>query len=286
MQTENNRDRRTNKSRFPRKKEQNEQAQIEYTKPKPFAKRRLIVQLLTVTAVVLAIAVGTSVFFKVDTVLVAGTEKYTAYEVAQAAGIEVGDSLLFFGQGETAARIKSQLPYVATVRFSVKLPGTVTIIVSEKTVAYAVKAADGTYWKITSDAVVVEKAETIEQNTPTIEGVVLKDPVVGETAIADETQQEGTATGAERLNAATQILQLLERWKPREEMTCLDVSDLYSLHLFCTDNYRIELGSREDMEEKIKAIKSVFDSADIPDSGVLTLLYKDEKWCVQYNSWK
>lgn len=286
MQTENNRDRRSNRSRFLRKKEQGEQTQVEYTKPKPFAKRRLIVQLLTVTAVVLAIAVGTSVFFKVDTVLVAGAEKYTAYEVAQAAGIEVGDSLLFFGQGEAAARIKSQLPYVATVRFSVKLPGTVTIIVSEKTVAYAVKAADGTYWKITSDAVVVEKAETIEQNTPTIEGVVLKDPVVGETAIADESQQEGTATGAERLNAATQILQLLELWKPREDMTCLDVSDLYSLHLLCADNYRIELGSREDMEEKIKAIKSVFDSADIPNSGVLTLLYKDEKWCVQYNSWK
>lgn len=285
---ENNR--RERKRRPSRANVQSEQTQIEYTKPKPFAKKRLIVQLLTVTAIVLAVAVGTSIFFKVDTILVAGAEKYTAYEVEQASGIEIGDHLLFFGQAEAAARIKAQLPYVGTVRFERKLPGTVTIVIEEKTAAYKVKAADGTYWKMTSDGMIVEKAEATDRNTPTIEGLILADPAVGETAVADETQQEGTATGAERLNAATEILHLLELWKPfaavsQVELTCIDVTDLYALHLLCGEQYRVELGSAEAMGEKMQALKSVFNSADIPQSGVWTLLSEDGTWRILYNSW-
>lgn len=280
---ENNR--RERKRRPSRANAQSEQTQIEYTKPKPFAKKRLIVQLLTVTAIVLAVAVGTSIFFKVDTILVAGAEKYTAYEIEQASGIEIGDHLLFFGQAEAAARIKAQLPYVGTVRFSVKLPGTVTIIVEEKTVAYAVKSADGTYRNITSDGTVVEKLTDGTRSMPTIDGIVLADPAVGEQAVADETQQEGTATGAERLEAAKEILCQVEKWELFSDVTRIDVSDLYAMHLYCGEKYRIELGSREDLSEKFEMIKSVFANENLAESGVFTLFYEDGKWQMRYNPW-
>lgn len=280
---ENNR--RERKRRTSRVKEASEQAQIEYTRPKPFVKKRLIVQLLTVTAIVLAIAVGTSVFFKIDTVTVAGAEKYTAYSVAQASGIEIGDHLLFFGQAEAAARIKAQLPYVGTVRFSVKLPGTVTIIIEEKTVAYAIKATDGTYWNITSDGIVAEKLTDGARSAPVIDGVVLADPAVGEAAVADETQQEGTATGAERLAAAKDILRQVETWELFSDVTRIDVSDLYAMHLYCGEKYRIELGGREELNEQFEMIKSVLCNENIADSGVFTLFYADGKWQMKYNPW-
>ena len=67
---------------------------------KPFNRKKLTLQLLTVAAVVLAIAIGISIFFKVDTVSISGLDKYSYDTVREAAGILDGDSLLFFSRAE------------------------------------------------------------------------------------------------------------------------------------------------------------------------------------------
>lgn len=278
-------DRRKRKKRFFGHKDHTPEQQTDIVPPKPFVRKRLIVRLLTVVAVALAVAVGTSVFFKVDTILVAGAEKYTERAVVDAAGISVGQSLLFFGKGEAAANIKSQLPYVGNVRFEIRLPGTVQIVIEEKTVAYALEATDGTWWKITSDGVVVEKGEGTLSAVPSIEGVLLKDPAVGESAVADDTRQEGTATAAERLNAAVEILRQLERNALFAQVTHIDVSDLYAINLSCGERYRVELGDMTGIETKMQLIRSALANDDLPDSGVLTLYYEDELWKVLYNPW-
>ena len=102
---------------------------VVYSQPKPFIRHRLVLRLLTVLAVVIAIGMGLSIFFKVDTITVAGVEKYTAWSVCEASGLEQGDSLLFFGRAGAAGKIIRQLPYIRSVRFQIDLPGTLTIIV-------------------------------------------------------------------------------------------------------------------------------------------------------------
>jgi hypothetical protein len=99
-----------------------------------------------VAAVVLAVTVGVSIFFKVDTVVVTGVSKYSAATVVEASQIQPGDSLIFFGRAGAAGRIKRDLPYVDTVRFQLKLPGTVNIIVEEKVLSYALQSSDGNLW--------------------------------------------------------------------------------------------------------------------------------------------
>lgn len=282
METENNapvrrRKRRSGKRTQPRQ-------DIQYTQPRPFYRNRLLMQLLTVAAVVLAITIGTSIFFKVDTVLITGADKYTAWDVAQASGIETGDSLLFFGRGKAASRIKSALPYVGTVRFEVSLPGTVNIIIEEKTVAYVLEADDGSLWKMTADGMIVEQAQA--QTGATIAGVTLRDPAVGQKAVASETDREGElATGAEHLQAAVDILSLLEYWGLFSDVTVIDVTDLYALRLYCGDAYRVELGDRTDMNDKIYAVKAAMLQLEDGSSAVLKLFYEDEIWQVQYNPW-
>ena len=60
---------------------------VVYTQPDPFNRNRFILRLVTVVAVVLALIFGMSIFFKVKTVTVAGTNKYTAWDVREASGI-------------------------------------------------------------------------------------------------------------------------------------------------------------------------------------------------------
>ena len=259
------------------RKERQSQQPIQYTQPKPFFKNRLIVQLISIAAVVLAVTIGVSIFFKVDTVMVAGAEKHTPLSISEASGIEQGDSLLFFGKARAAAKIKKALPYVDTVRFQLKLPGTVHIIVEEKMVAYALQAEDGAWWMMTADGMIAEQTDAVTVKTkPIIEGVVLASPKVGELATAAESSVEGMviATGADRLNAAVAVLAQLEIYQMFSQTTALDVSDLFAIRLYCGEDCRIELGDATDMAEKIEIVKYALLDLD-GSGGVLKLTYND-----------
>lgn len=291
METENYKRERKKKTSFFKRQFQGMQPETEEVPPKPFFKKQLIVQLLTIAAVVLAVFIGTSIFFKVDTVTVTGAQKYDVESVINASEIEMGDSLLFFGKGATAKRIKLALPYIGSVRFEVKLPGTVNIIVEEKTVAYTMVATDKTKWKVTSDGIVVEKVtddQTITESVTTVTGFQIKKPEVGQQAVAYESSTQ-TTTNAERLAAALDVLAQLEDWKMFSRVTDVDVSDYLGIKLTCTNNYRVELGTSEDLSDKIGAVKAALTERENAgaESGVLEPIYDENtnEWLVRYSPW-
>mgnify|MGYP000987115961 FL=1 len=156
-----------------------------YTQPLPFNRDRLIVQLITVTAVVLAIVMGLSVFFKVETITVTGADTYSAWAVREASGISEGDKLLTFSKIRAASQIMANLPYVKGVRIGIKLPDTVNIMIEEESVVYAIKSSDGQWWMMDSDGRVVEQANNAKAATATqLLGVTLEAPAVNQKGIA------------------------------------------------------------------------------------------------------
>lgn len=275
--------------RSTKSKRQSSEQQIQYTQPKPFFRNRLIVQLLSIAAVVLALTMGISIFFKVDTVLVTGAAKHNPHTIVQASGLQPGDSLLFFGRARAAGKIKTALPYVDTVRFELKLPGTVNVIVEEKKLAYALQASDGSWWMMTSDGMIAEKIDAVTaDSSPAIEGVIIQKPQVGEYAkAADQSSGDtGIATAQDRLATAVKILGQLEKWELFSPDTRLDVSDLFALRLYCGPDHRVELGDSDDMEAKIMTVKYTLPQLD-GRGGVLKLTYNEteQKWEVIYQPW-
>ena len=126
-----------------------------YTQPRAFNRDRLLVQLLTVMAVVLALVLGLSVFFKVKVITVSGAEVYGAWTVREASGISEGDNLLTFGRARAAGKITAKLPYVKSARIGIKLPDTVNIEIEEEDVVYAIKSSDGIWYLMNSEGKVV-----------------------------------------------------------------------------------------------------------------------------------
>lgn len=276
------------------RKERKPRQEIHYTQPKPFYRKRLIVQLLSIAAVVLAVTIGISIFFKVDTITVTfdgdGQSKYSAATIVDTSDIQSGDSLLFFGRAGAASRIKKALPYVDTVRFDIDLPGTVNIIVTEKPVAYAVQSMDGSWWLMTADGMVVEKATPeMAERSPHIEGIILQTPTVGEAAVvAEHAGTSSIATAEDYRKAAIRILTQLETWELFDAVTKVDVSDLFALRLYCGEDYRVELGDSGDMQTKIGILKEALDRSELKGrSGVLRMVYDEEagKWGVIYQPW-
>lgn len=255
-----------------------------YTQPLPFNRDRLIVQLLTVTAVVLAIVMGLSVFFKVETITVTGAETYSPWAIREASGISEGENLLTFSKIRAASQIMANLPYVKGVRIGIKLPDTVNIMVEEESVVYAIKSGDGQWWLMDSDGRVVEQGNNAKAAACTqVLGVTLDAPAPGERAVATEitpteTNELGevipvTTTGAQRLTSALQILRALEDNDIVGDAASVDVTSAEDIILWYGTRYQVNLGDSTRLDYKVACMNDAILQMSDYQSGVLDISF-------------
>ena len=256
-----------------------------YTQPQAFNRNRLLVQLLTVFAVVIALVLGLSVFFKVEHIQVSGAEVYSEWTIREKSGLKEGDNLLTFSHARSAALIKANLPYVDTVRFGIKLPDTVNIIVKEDEVVYAIKDQNGQWWLMNSDGRIVEMGDNSKASSHTqVLGVVLDNPVIDERAVAmeavsTETVPEGetvpvvSTTGAQRLTAAMQILKALEENDIVGEAASVDVTRIEDIILWYGSRYQVNLGDSSRLDYKIACMNDVILQMSDYQSGILDISF-------------
>ena len=265
---------------------------VVYTDPKPFNLNRLLIQLVAVLAIALAVTMGLSVFFKVDTVVVYGNKAYSAWAVQEAAGLEGGENLLSFGRTKACGKIKTNLPYVKSVRIGITLPDTVNIYIEEFDVSYAIQTIDETWWLITSGGKVVEQIDggTAGKHTKIL-GVYLDAPEPGMPAKALETIQvsateevdvqlatETTAppvvtTGAGQLIAALQILTAMERNDIVGEVASVNVESLTNIVLWYGARYQVNLGDTNEIEKKISYMNQAVAQLSEYQIGVLDVSF-------------
>jgi cell division protein FtsQ len=254
---------------------------VVYTPPKPFLRNRLLLRLATVFAIVLALVLAMSVFFRVEHIQVSGMDQYTAWEISQASGISEGDSLFSLELPGAAARIM-ELDYVKDVRISIRLPNMVLIEVTEVRVSYAIKGAGEDWWLVNSNGRITAKAEkgTEDQYTKIL-GIQLDNPKEGEQAKALETTAPGvdenggtipvTVTDANRLSTTFEIMDYLERNSIIGQAKSIDVRDLGNLEFWYGEQYQVKLGDANQLLRKISLIKGAIDkfSSESHNSGVL-----------------
>ena len=266
---------------------------VVYTQPKVFNRNRLLVQLISIVAMVLALVLCLSIFFRVKTITVTGANAYSAWAIREASGVEEGDYLLTFSKARACAKIKAELPYVATVRIGIKLPDTVNIVIEEIDVVYAIQDIHDIWWLITSGGKVMEQTDAAGASGYTkVLGVKLNEPAPEQQAVAyqnlaasgqstSETTAEGETvmpipvviTEQQRLNAALEILQALELNEVVGEAASVDVSDLTRIILWYGTRYQVNLGDTEDMDYKIACLKYTVSSLSDYDSGELDISF-------------
>ena len=267
---------------------------VVYMPPKPFMRNRLLLRLATVAAIVLALVLAMSVFFRVEHIQVSGMEQYTAWDISQASGIKQGDSLFSLGLPGAAARIK-ELNYVKDVRIGIRLPNMVIIDITEVRVTYAVRAQDNQWWLLDSSGRVIEKSAQEEpDNCTKILGVRLQNPKVGEQAVAleaaaPEVDENGntipvTVTEAHRLTVALNIADYLEANGIIGKAECIDVNDLGDIQFWYGQQYQAKLGDEQQLSYKVSLIKGAIDklSQESHNSGVLDASLTVDKTGVRY----
>lgn len=257
------------------------QQDVVYTQPKPFNRKRFLLRLATVAAVVLALLFGLSIFFQVDyeKIEVSGAEKYSAATVVESSGITDGENLITLSKARVGSNIMAALPYVNSVRVGIRLPDTVIIQIEELDVAYAVQDQNDSWWLMNASGRVIDtcKAADAEDYTQIL-GVKLSAPAVGADAVAYEQLPEPDETGAtvpvtvyasERLQAAVSVIGYLEEAELIGTISSVDVSKLGDIELWYGTRFQMLLGDTNNLHKKVDALAQTVKQLDEYDTGVL-----------------
>lgn len=275
---------------------------VVYTMPKPLHRGKFLMRLVSVAAVVVALVMAISIFFRVDTVSVLGAQKYTAWDVSQASGIQVGDGLLTLSKARVAGKIQSALPYVDEVKISVTLPGTVNIEIKELQVTYAIAAQDNSWWLIAADGDVVKEIETsaasgftrifgVQADAPRTDAKVTAAadqlPEPEETDATEEGEIAQTQPGeeltlptqvletnAQRLDAALSILQSLERNGVIGQIASVNVQSLSDIHLQYGQRFQVRLGTADNLDYKIRYMSQAISQMEDYQTGQIDVSFE------------
>lgn len=259
-----------------------------YTEAQPVNITRFLIHIATVVAIVMAIVFGMSIFFKVDKIEVAGTDKYTVAQIQEASGIMNGTNLLALNKGQIASRILSKLPYIHKVLgIDIRLPDTVVIQVEETEVSYAIQSSDASWWLLSCEGKILENIDaSVALSYTRILGVCVDSPTLGSTAVAFEEKSTNTdATtpitvyNRERLAAALQIAKETETNRILGELVTIDVSDMSHIVAWYGKRFEIRFGDSEEIPKKVfSAVQTIYQLGEY-ESGMLDVsftTYPDE----------
>lgn len=232
--------------------------------------RGFLAKLLTLVAIVAAAVFGVTVFFQVNTFEIHGVENYSEDAVIIASGIELGQSILLVDKSKVASRINTRLPYVQSVQIERRLPGTVVITVTEGKAAASVRSEYDEYWLIDNKGKLMEQVnEDRAASVTQISGVSALLPVAGDQIRLSQEDQQ-------RLDVALELQQQLERYDLAGQIVSIDVTQLYNIVMYYTDQFEIQLGSTEELDYKIKYLAYALESLD-GKSGLIDLTFDQDR---------
>ncbi len=221
-------------------------------------------RLLTFVVICGAIVAALALFFKVETIQVEGTERYTAEDVIAASGVSVGDNLFLMDKYEVAARIHDALNYVETVRISRSLPSTLRITVAECRSTVAVEQED-LAWLISGSGKIVDTL-TIDmaKDYARVTGLTLDHPQLGKTIQADKDNDRACRT----------LLELLERLYSKNmlaDVQAIHLEDASRITVRYLDRFNVVIPWDADMDYKLNYLLAVVEKLEDNERGTINM---------------
>lgn len=225
-------------------------------------RRALLVFYISTFFIVIAAAVilSLTVLFKIDSIQVTGTSRYSAEEIVKAAGIEKGDNLFLADVKDAKAAILVKLPYIGTAKVTRCLPAKINIDVKEEAISGAIQY-EGKYVVVSVTGKVLELATNMPENCPLIKGLTLSKAETGKSIVYKDTSQQSVFND---LTAAISENKL-------EKVTSIDVSSSSKILIVYDNRVTMNLGLPSDFDYKIRFAKSILDAGKIKENEKGTL---------------
>lgn len=218
--------------------------------------------------------------FRVREMTVTGNSIYTSADIQEAV-MQDGlckNTLYLMWKYKDDSKVEENLPFLSSVEVTMLTPYQVEVRVYEKPeIGYFLNGTDYVYFD--RDGLIVEISKKLRENIPKITGITIskparyeKLPVKGKKTAVAETEEEtedetGENAGIGEEDAADQeafeavvgIAQILSKSELIPKEIKFDEQQKVTLYF---ENMRVKLGSCTDVEEKIAALKSVYEKVE------------------------
>ena len=229
-------------------------------------------KLLSVLLICAAIIAAMTLFFRVNEIVVTGQKRYTAEEIQEASGVELGSNMYLLNKYDVYRSIAGKLPYIEDIRVNRKLPDTLLIEVREGGRPFAL-VQDGSAWLISASGRIVEQMpEGQAGGYGLISGCELLAPSVG-ASIALATEY------AAKQSSLLDLLKALDDAGLTENVDGIRLDDLGYLKLDYIGRFTVRMPYGADYEWKLETLTQVLESEEIQSNmtGTIDMQLKDEK---------
>ena len=223
-------------------------------------KRRLIIFLIFL--IILLIITGAilclTVFFPISAINVKGSAVYTEAEIQKASGVDIGDNIFVLSETGIENQLRKELPYIESIKLKRKLPDKINITVKDAE-EYAVYEYEGKYYTVGFDGWVLKCTAEVNENVALISGAKVKGEVGSKIIFEEERQQEFINQIKDALNQKSITVDYI------------DIRDFTSLKIGIEGRFAVELGTSNDVEEKINHLFGMIQKIDNTKTGKINL---------------
>lgn len=232
-------------------------------------------KLLCVVAVVVALTVGATVFFRVETVTVTGNQHYTQEEIVAASGIQLGSNLYSLNKVRIDRNLRTSLPYIGNLTINRVLPSTIVITVTEweavaqvaapgpeQVAVYQEAAGESAVstaqepWLISMKGKLLEPAPA-DSNAIKVTGLTPLIPQAGSFIKVPETEQA-------RLEGLTGLLEALEARDALSQVSSIRLGSTYLVARYA-ERFDVKMKLNSDFDYDVRRMQSVREQVELKD---------------------
>ena len=233
-------------------------------------------KLLSLVIILVVVAAGCVVFFRVGEITVSGVSRYTAQDIIDASGVEKGDNLFLVGGSRTAQKIYSSLPYVDEVNIRHALPDGIVITVTERTPAAVIQGGES-WWIVDAKGKILEQVATARQAE--VSGLTALLPAVGTTLAVEDAESF-------RLEALLSLLKALEQRGLLAKISSIDLTSAAEVSMVYDGRLtvKMKLLDEDSFPEQIRNFAAVLDQGIIQENerGILDMTLNTPHFIPQY----
>lgn len=205
-------------------------------------RKALIALSLFVVLIAVGVVLSLTVFFKVDTIDIAGSGVYSSEEVLNSCGITYGDNLFMIKKGECKERLTKSLPYIYDVKITRKLPATVQLEITDAKVEYVIDNENETFILLDDNFKVLDNTAVSGAES----AVLIKDSVItsAEKGVPISFEDEAVSECLSKISAAIKATGMTQA-------TSISSADAKNNYIVYDGRITFALGSCDDIENKI-----------------------------------
>ena len=238
---------------------------IEERRKKRVRIRNFFLGFVIASFILIAVAVLVLTFFKVDTIIVEGSEKYDYGSIVKASGITEDDLTFMISDDEVSEALYDNFSFIRSVKLIREYPSTVIIEIEEETPKFYFEFKDE-YFVVGSKMKVLDRFTEYERMISVYNELIpVLLPTIKSAIVSFDVEFVSTKESKHVMKA----IELLYESEILSNLSEIDLSLRFEMNLNYEDRIQIKLGSIKDFADKLDFARGIIKTYSGQAKGVI-----------------